>query len=152
MELQALRGDWVTNRQIIARLSTALYKHHPVLTRSVGDLSGTNLCEWCLAVSDARMIGDTNFLKWLKPALDDKRSPDCISKYDSRPRPRWNPRVCDYAVAAILMITDGDSWSAFKNLGIQGWRTKEEDYAAHDRVVQDLKKRLKLFDSSPSHK
>ena len=29
------------------------------------------------------------------------------------------------------MILDGDSWSAFKKAGIQGWRTKEEDYAAH---------------------
>lgn len=152
MELQTLRADWVTNRQIVARLSTALFKRHPVLTRSVGDLSGTNLCEWCSAVSEAGMIGDTNFLKWLKPALDDKRSPDCISKYDSRPIPPWNPRVCDYAVAATLMTRDGDSWSAFKKLGIQGWRTKEESYAAHDRVIQDLKKRSELFDNGSSNK
>jgi hypothetical protein len=151
MELQALRADWVTNRQIIARLSTALFKHHPVLTRSVGDLSDSNLCEWCSAVSEAGMIGDTNFLRWLKPALDDKRSPGCISKYDSRPRLPWNPRVCDYAVTAVLMITDSDSWSAFKKLGIEGWRTREENYSAHDRVIQGLKKRLQSL-NSPSNK
>jgi len=145
MELLQLRTAWITNSQIVARLSTALLEQHPVLNRNVAGLSGTNLCEWGSAVSEAGIIGDTNFLNWLTPALDDKRIvPDCTSKYDSQPRLPWTPRVCDCALGAMLMILDGDSWSAFKKAGIQGWRTKEEDYAAHDKVIANLKERLKL--------
>ena len=97
----------------------------------------------------AGIIGDTNFLKWLEPALDDKRiAPDCLSEFDSRPRPTWNQRICDYALRAVLMILDGDSWSAFKKAGIEGWRTREKASAAHDRVIADLIKRLRLIKDS----
>jgi hypothetical protein len=40
------------------------------------------------------------------------------------------------------MILDGNSWSAFKQAGVQSLSTKEEYYAAHDRVIAELKKRL----------
>jgi hypothetical protein len=145
MELLQLRTAWITNSQIVARLSTALLEQHPVLNRNVAGLSGTDLCEWGSAASVAGIIGDKIFLKWLTPALDDKRIvPDCTSESDSRPRLSWTPRVCDCALGAMLMIFDGDSWSAFKKAGIQSWRTKEEDYAAHDKVIANLKERLKL--------
>lgn len=143
MELLQLRPEWISNQQIVARLSNALLQRNPLLNHKVAELSGAELCDWPSAVSDAGIIGNTNFLKWLEPALDDKRIvPDCLSKYDSRPRAPWNPRICDCALGAILMIVDGDSWSAFKKAGIAGWRTKEEDYAAHDRIITELKKRL----------
>lgn len=146
MELLQLRTAWVTNKEIVARLSTALLKKHPVLNQNVAGLSSADLYNWSTAVPDAGIIGNTNFLKWLGPALDDRRTiPDFTSKYDSQPRLPWSPRVCDCALGAILMIVDGDSWSAFKKAGIQGWRTKEQDYAAHDRVIADLKKRLHLI-------
>ena len=146
MELLQLRPAWITNQQTVARLSAALLQRHPVLDRNVAELSGSDLNDWSSAVPDAGIIGDTNFLKWLKPALDDKRIiPDPVSKYvDSRPKLPWTPRVCDSAVGAILMILDGDSWSAFKLAGIKGIRTKEEYYAAHDKVIANLKERLKL--------
>jgi hypothetical protein len=143
-ELLQMRPAWIGNQQIVARLSSALLKRHPVLNQNVAELSVAELCDWQSAVDDAGIIGNTNFLKWLKPALDDKRIvPDCLSKYDSRPRAPWDPRICDCALGAILMIVDGDSWSAFKKAGVPGWRTKEEDYAAHDRIITELKNRLK---------
>ena len=148
-ELRELRSLWINSPQIVARLSTALLKKHPTLSRNVAELSGDDLCNWISGVSDAGIIGDTNFLKWLEPALDDKRiAPDCLSEFDSRPRPTWNQRICDYALRAVLMILDGDSWSAFKKAGIEGWRTREKASAAHDRVIADLIKRLRLIKDS----
>ena len=43
------------------------------------------------------------------------------------------------------MIVDGDSWPAFKKAGIERWRTQEAHYAAHDRIISDLIKRLRLI-------
>lgn len=145
-ELEQLRTQWVTNQSIVARLSITLLQKHPVLNQKVADLSGTNLCDWCSGVSDAGVIGNTNFLNWLAPALEDKRiTPDCIAKWDSRPRPRWRPRVCDCALSAILMIVDGNSWSAFKLTGEESLlMTQEKDYLLHDQVIADVKKRLRL--------
>jgi hypothetical protein len=148
-ELRELRPLWINSPQIVARLSTALLKKHPTLSRNVAELSGDDLCHWRSGVADARIIGDTNFLKWLQPALADKRIvPDCISEHDSRPRPTWKPRICDCALEAVLMIVDGHSWPAFKKAGIEGWHTQEEAYAAHDRVITDLIKRLMLINDN----
>jgi hypothetical protein len=139
------RTDWSGNPQYVARLSAALLKRQPILNRDVSELSNDELCAWSTAVGDLSMVADTNFLKGLEISLDDKRViPDCIPKYSQQGRLPWTPRVCDRALGAILMIVDGDSWSAFKKAGIKGWRTKEEDYAAHDKVIADLKTRLKI--------
>jgi hypothetical protein len=148
-ELRELRSLWISSPQIVARLSTALLKKHPTLSRNVAELSGDDLCHWRSGVADAGIIGDTNFLKWLQPALAEKRIvPDCISEHDSRPRPTWSPRICDCALEAVLMIVDGHSSPAFKKAGIEGWHTQEEAYAAHDRVITDLIKRLMLINDN----
>lgn len=143
LELQQLRSVWITNQPIVARLSTALLKHHPTLTRDVAELSGADLCDWREAVDDAGAVGNTKFLEWLEPALDDRRIlPDCVPQGSSQPRTRWEPRVCDCAARAMLTVLDGDWWLAFKKSGIEGWSTQEADYAAHDRIIADLKRRL----------
>jgi hypothetical protein len=148
-ELWEVRSVWINMPEIVARLSTALLKNHPTLSRNVAELSGDDLCNWRSGVLDACMIGNTNLLQWLEPALADKRIvPDCISEFDSRPRSRWKPRICDCAAGAVLMIVDGDSWTAFKEAGIESWDTQEEYYAAHDRVIADLIKRLRLIKDS----
>lgn len=147
-ELQQQRTEWMTNRQVMARLTAAFLKWHPIVKQKVTTLSGEDLCAWSSAVVDAGIIGNTNFLTWLEPALDDRRNiPDCLSKYDLRPRLPWTPRVCDSALGAILMILDGDTSPAFKKAGIKGWRTQKQAHAANDRVISDLKKRLNLPDT-----
>jgi hypothetical protein len=139
-ELRYLRTAWITNRQIVARLSTALLKGHPVLNHNVAQLSGTGLLEWCSAASEAAVIGDTNLLERLEPALDDRRTPPEFHRYSAAPRPPWNRRVCDCSLEAILIILDGDLSSAFKEA--HGWRTEAEAYPAYDRVIAEVKKRL----------
>ena len=53
-------------------------------------------------------------------------------------------RVCDHALIAILKILDGDSWTAFEEAGITGWRTEDERLAAFDLLIGILTDRLKF--------
>ena len=78
----------------------------------------------------------------LKPALDDKRD----ANIDLGAGGINKRRVCDRAVWAINELLDGDSWLAFKQAGIEGWKTDAEEIMAHDTIIAILKKKLQKSD------
>ena len=128
-----------TGRPIVARVSTALLKHNPILRRDVRKIPDKELEQWAKAVLEAGEVADPALVELLKPALEDQR-PARID-YGAG---GWNEgRVCDRALIRDPEILDGDSWTAFKEAGITGWRTEEERVQACDRVIGILTERLK---------
>lgn len=148
--LQRHRNEWIGKPDYVARISAALLKQKPVLTSRPRELKDNELYEWSRAVSEAGATGDRQFIKYLAPALDDKR---VIREPEESSAPRgFATRACDDALNAILIILDGDSWAAFKKADIQGWSSDRQSFAAHDRVIADTKKRLEASGLLPKEK
>ena len=134
-------AEWRNRPPYVARVSAALLKHNPILRRELRKIPNEELEQWAKAVLEAGEVADPALVELLKPALKDQRQ--ARINYGAG---GWNEgRVCDRALIAILQILDGDSWTAFKEAGITGWRTDKERLEAHDRMIGILTDRLKLL-------
>ncbi len=134
-------AEWRNRPSYVARVSAALLKHNPILRRELRKIPNKELEQWAKAVLEAGEVADPALVELLKPALKDQRQARINNGAGG-----WNEgRVCDRALTAILQILDGDSWTAFKEAGITGWRTNKERLEAHDRMIGILTDRLKLL-------
>lgn len=131
-------AEWWNRPSCVARVSTALLKHHPILKRDVREIPDKELEQWAKAVQQAGEVGNPALVELLRPALDDRR--DAWINYGAG---GWDKRrVCDWALIAILTILDGDSWAAFKKAGIISYRMEEQP-KVYDRMIGILKTRIK---------
>lgn len=133
-------AQWRNRPSYVARVSAALLKHNPILRREVRTIADKELEQWAKAVLEAGVVADPALVELLKPALKDQRQ----ARIDYGAGGRNEGRVCDRALIAILQILDGNSWTAFKEAGITGWRTEKERLEAHDRLIGILTERLEL--------
>lgn len=133
-------AEWRNRPPYVARISTALLKHNPILRREVRKIPDKELEQWAKAVLEAGDVADPALVELLKPALKDQRP----ARIDRGAGGLNEGRVCDRALMAILQILDGDSWKAFEDAGITEWSTEKEGLEAYDRVIGILTERLKL--------
>ncbi|MCX6906838.1 MAG: ankyrin repeat domain-containing protein [Verrucomicrobia bacterium] len=120
--LERHRKEWIGKPDYVARISAAQLKQRPILTSRPEKLLDHELYGWSRAVSEAGATGDRQFIKYLAPALDDRR---VIQEPESQMVRAFATRICDCALNAILMILDGDTWKAFNKAGIEGWHDVE---------------------------
>ena len=130
------RKEWITNQSYVARLSAAFLKRQPILQESVERLSGERLSQWCRAADEAGVVGDTNLVRLLAPALTDKRA----DNVDNGAGGRSEDRVCDHALSAVLKLFEGKHRPDYKEAGFTEERWSRKEYqAANDRLIAALK-------------
>jgi hypothetical protein len=143
------RGDWSSNNQVVARLSTALLKHRPLLAVNAGELGEDDLFAWTVCAHEAATIGDRGLLKILTPALDDGRMaihPD-EARMSNIPDRR---RVSDHALEAIGSIL---GIPVYQEYGLfRGDLGGLEPLAKCNLAITDLKRRISELDSKPQTK
>jgi hypothetical protein len=140
------RGDWRADPKVTGSLAAAVRRHHPILARPLAGLQPQDLQEWSAAAHELGMTSDGSVVAQLRPALDDRRSWEVIS---ATVRPGTRQRVCDAALEAILTALDDSRRTAFASapeafppLG----GDNDKAFAARDRLIADLKKRLAAMD------
>ncbi|MBI1832342.1 MAG: hypothetical protein HYR84_12940 [Planctomycetes bacterium] len=102
------RGDWLMNKDEVARLLARMKKEHPILDKALKQLEGKDLATWARAVAELALVADRSVIATLRPALDDKRvwyRPDPRAAFSDHPP--LLIRVCDTACESILCILDG---------------------------------------------
>jgi hypothetical protein len=143
------RGDWSSNNQVVARLSTALVKHRPLLGMNVSEIGKDELVAWTACAREAAIIGDKGLIKILAPALDDGRMaihPD-EAKMSNIPGRR---RVSDHALEAIASIL---GVSVYQEDGLFRSRLGGlEPLANFNRAIADVKRRISELDSKQQTK
>ncbi|MDB2687312.1 hypothetical protein N9Y42_08880 [Mariniblastus sp.] len=135
--LRRHKKRWHDRPEIVARVSKALLKHHPILSQNTEDIPDDDLSKWANAIEQAADVEDKKLVKLFKPALSDRRDADiCLGAGGIRKN-----RVCDHAMLAILTILDGDSFVAFKKAGFVEWKVEDKN-KVYDPMIVVLQKRL----------
>jgi hypothetical protein len=135
------RDDWKADARVPGRLAAAVRRSEPILLKPVGQLKAGQLASWSHAVHSLAMTEDRSAVELLRPALDDRRSWEVI---DATVQPGTRTRVCDVALEAILTVLDGPAAAQRTAPAIRRFHrgNQEEEFAARDRLIGDLKKRL----------
>ena len=135
--LRRHKKEWHDRPEIVARVSKALLKHHPILSQNTEDIPDDDLSKWANAIEQAADVGDKKLVELFKPALSDRRDADI----DLGAGGIRKNRVCDSAMLAILTILDGDSFVAFKKAGYVEWKIEDKN-KVYDPMIDVLQKRL----------
>ena len=133
----------------MARLSTALLKHRPLLGKNVSELEKDDLFAWTVCAHEAATIGDKGLIKILAPALEDGRMAihRDEAKMSTIPDRR---RVSDHALEAIASIL---GVSVYQDYGLfRGGLGGLEPLANCNRAIADMKRRISELDSKPQTK